>query len=128
MSGQNSVLITAMIDAMMGESMVQRDVYLGRLSTLRPDTTMASLRANVFKATRLDAAGLCAVNIGSQSYVVFGDEADIVSEFEKAMYAVNQVAKKRLAQAQLAAAAKAMAQAQDALAQAEARAKAVGVL
>lgn len=64
-----SVLITAMTDAMMGDSMVQRDVYLGRLSALRPDTTMASLRANVFKRDRLEAAGLCVVTIGSQSYV-----------------------------------------------------------
>ena len=127
MSGQNSVLITAMRDAMMGDIMVQRDVYLGRLSSLRPDTTMASLRANVFKATRMQAAGLCAVTIGSQSYVVVGYELDIVFEFEKAMYAVSQVAKQRLAQAQLDAALEAVTKAQDELAQAEARAKAVGL-
>lgn len=69
MSGQNSVLITAMMDAMMNDSLVQKDVYLGRLSALRPDTTMASLRANVFKRGRLEAAGLCIVTIGFQSYV-----------------------------------------------------------
>jgi hypothetical protein len=114
-----TALIDAMKDAMMGEDMVQRDVYLGRLSALLPDTTMDSLRSNAFKAQRMKTAGLCGVIVGNESYVVDGDADDIVVALEKVL-SKGMTLKQWQARHRVD-------EAKKALAKAEAHAKAVGV-